>query len=64
MNMTMIDLGASSPARPGDEVTLLGMQGDARVGADDWGEWAQTINYEIVTRLPAELPRVYEPLSV
>jgi alanine racemase len=64
MNMTMIDLGASSPARPGDEVTLLGMQGDARVGADDWGEWAETINYEIVTRLPAELPRVYEPLSV
>lgn len=63
MNMTMIDLAAAAAAKPGDEVTLLGRQGHAEVSADDWGEWAETINYEIVTRLPAELPRSYEPLS-
>jgi alanine racemase len=63
MNMTMVDLGGAPQAKPGDEVTLLGRQGDAEVSADDWGDWAETINYEIVTRLPAELPRVYEPLS-
>jgi alanine racemase len=63
MNMTMIDLAAVPQAQPGDEVTLLGPQGDAAITADDWGGWAETINYEIVTRLPAELPRVYEPLS-
>jgi len=63
MNMTMIDLAQAPGAKPGDEVVLLGRQGEALVSADDWGEWAETINYEIVTRLPAELPRVYDPLS-
>lgn len=63
MNMTMIDLAAVPEAKPGDEVVLLGRQGEGEVSADDWGEWAETINYEIVTRLPAELPRVYEPLT-
>jgi alanine racemase len=63
MNMTMIDLGAAPDAKPGDEVTLIGRQGECEVTADEWGEWAETINYEIVTRLPAELPRVYDPLS-
>ena len=57
MNMTMIDLGAGSSAKPGDPVTLLGSDGAAEVTADEWAEWAETINYEIVTRLPAELPR-------
>jgi alanine racemase len=63
MNMTMVDLGGAPNAKPGDEVTLIGRQGDLEVTADDWGDWAETINYEIVTRLPAELRRVYEPLS-
>lgn len=63
MNMTMIDLEAAPAAKPGDEVTLLGRQDGSEVAADDWGEWAETINYEIVARLPAELPRLYDPLS-
>lgn len=63
MNMTMIDLAAVPQAKPGDDVVLLGRQGEGEVTADDWGEWAETINYEIVTRLPAELPRAYDPLS-
>jgi alanine racemase len=29
------------------------------VSAGDWAKWAETINYEIVTRLPSEVPRVY-----
>jgi alanine racemase len=63
MNMTMIDLAAVPQAKPGDDVTLVGTQGEAAITADEWGDWADTINYEIVTRLPAELPRLYEPLS-
>lgn len=59
MNMTMIDLGATQ-ARPGDPVVLIGSQGDARVTADDWADWAETINYEIVARLPSELTRIYD----
>jgi alanine racemase len=59
MNMTMIDLGQTQ-ARPGDPVVLIGNQGDAAVTADDWADWAETINYEIVTRLPSELTRTYD----
>jgi alanine racemase len=62
MNMTMIDLAATPDAEAGDDVTLLGRQGEAQITADEWAQWAETINYEIVTRLPAELPRAYEPL--
>lgn len=63
MNMTMIDLGPDSRVRPGDRVTLIGTDGGAAVTAEDWAEWAETINYEIVARLPAEIPREWEEAS-
>jgi alanine racemase len=59
MNMTSIDLTAAPNAHVGSKVTLLGADGDARVDADMWAAWCDTINYEIVTRLPSELPREY-----
>jgi alanine racemase len=59
MNMTQIDLSRAPKARVGSAVTLIGRDGDAVVGADDWAAWAETINYEIVARLPSELPRTY-----
>ncbi|HVR47832.1 MAG TPA: alanine racemase [Candidatus Binatia bacterium] len=59
MNMTEIDLRLAPKARVGSVVTLIGRDGDAAVQADDWATWADTINYEIVTRLPSELPRTY-----
>jgi alanine racemase len=59
MNMTEIDLTDAPGAHAGSIVTLIGCDGDAAVGADDWAQWADTINYEIVTRLPNELRRVY-----
>jgi alanine racemase len=59
MNMTEIDLTAAPNAQPGSVVTLIGCDGDVTIGADDWAAWADTINYEIVTRLPGELRRTY-----
>jgi len=59
MNMTMIDLANAPEAAIEDRVTLIGRDGNASITADDWAAWAQTINYEIVTRLPAEIPRTY-----
>ena len=59
MNMTQIDLTPAPQAHTGSNVTLIGSDGAASVTADDWANWAGTINYEIVTRLPSELPRVY-----
>lgn len=59
MNMTIIDLSAAPEANIGERVTLIGKDGNATIAADDWAAWAQTINYEIVTRLPSEIPRTY-----
>lgn len=59
MNMTEIDVTCAPNARPGSIVTLIGRDGDVTIAADDWAAWAETINYEIVTRLPSELPRTY-----
>jgi alanine racemase len=59
MNMTEIDLTRAPRAHAGSHVTLLGREGDVSVTADDWAVWSETINYEIVTRLPSDLPREY-----
>ncbi|HSD67468.1 MAG TPA: alanine racemase [Vicinamibacteria bacterium] len=44
----------------GDEVVLVGEQGDARVTVEDLAEWAGTIPYEILTAINGRVPRVYE----
>jgi alanine racemase len=59
MNMTQIDLSQAPKAHAGSTVTLIGREGDASIGADDWAAWSDTINYEIVTRLPSELRREF-----
>jgi alanine racemase len=59
MNMTQIDLSNAPSAHVGSPVTLIGRDGETAVGADDWATWSDTINYEIVTRLPPNLPREY-----
>ncbi len=59
MNTTTIDVTDAQHARPGSSVTLIGQDGEHSVTADDWAAWAKTINYEIVARLPAHVPRVY-----
>jgi alanine racemase len=59
MNMAFVDLTHAPAARVGSAVTLIGRDREQEVGADDWAAWCDTINYEIVTRLPASLSRSY-----
>lgn len=59
MNMCFIDLTHAPQAHTGFVVTLIGRDGEAEISADDWATWAETINYEIVTRLPAHLTRTF-----
>ena len=58
MDYLTVDLG-DTEAKAGDEVTLLGEDGDASITAEDLAAWAETIPYEIVTRLISRLPRFY-----
>ena len=43
----------------GDEVVLIGEQGEGRITAEELASLAGTINYEIVTSLNGRIPRVY-----
>ncbi|MCE7871041.1 alanine racemase [bacterium CPR1] len=59
MNMTMVDVTDVPDAAPGDEVVLIGRQGQQRVSAEEVAGWSGTINYEVVTRIPTVVPRIY-----
>ncbi|NOK09210.1 alanine racemase [Corallococcus exercitus] len=58
MNHLMVDVTrATSDERP-VTATLLGRDGEESVSAESLAGWAQTIHYELVTRLGAHLRRV------
>jgi len=59
MNMTSIDLTGAPQAHVGSRVVLLGNDAGASVSADAWAGWCDTINYEIVARLPSHIERRY-----
>jgi alanine racemase len=59
MDLTMIDVTDIRGVTEGDEVTLLGRQGNAEISADEMAAWANTISYEILTSIGARVPRVY-----
>jgi len=59
MDFTMIDVGQMPGVKPGDEVTILGPQGDERITADDIATLTGTINYEVTTGLTGRMPVSY-----
>jgi len=58
MDQVVIDVGDAA-VEVGDEVVLMGAQGDAEVSADEWAERTGTINWEIVCGFGPRLPRRY-----
>jgi alanine racemase len=62
MDITIIDVTDVPTVKPGDEVVIIGKQGKETISAEDVGEMAVSINYEIVTRINPLLPRIL-PLS-
>jgi alanine racemase len=58
MDQLMVDVG-DTPVDVGDEVVLIGRQGDAEITATEWAEQLGTIAYEIVTGIGARVPRTY-----
>jgi alanine racemase len=57
MDQLVIDVGQDDVAI-GDEVVVLGRQGDEAITADEWAERDGTISWEILTRIGPRLPRV------
>ncbi len=56
MDQVVIDVGDAA-VDVGDEVVLLGAQGDAAITADEWAARLETINYEITCGFGPRVPR-------
>ena len=59
MDLTTIDLSHTTALNPGDAVTLLGTEGDARLDAQQIARVAGTISYNILCSISARVRRVY-----
>jgi alanine racemase len=57
MDQLLIDCGADD-VKPGDDVVLLGRQGDEQITAEEWARRADTITWEILCGIGARVPRV------
>jgi alanine racemase len=58
MDQIVVDVGDASVA-VGDEVVLLGQQGDEEITADEWAERVDTIAYEIICAIGPRVPRKF-----
>lgn len=58
MDQTMLDATEIPDVRQGDEVVLIGRQGDAEISVEQVAERLGTINYEVVSEILARVPRV------
>ncbi len=59
MDMMMVDVSSVAGVKAGEEVILLGRSGDKQISADDIARWADTIPYEILTRISSRVARQY-----
>jgi alanine racemase len=58
MDQTMLDVTAIPGVRQGDEVVLIGRQGEAEITVEQVAEQLGTINYEVISEILARVPRV------
>lgn len=58
MDQIVVEVG-DDPIEIGDEVVLIGRQGEEEVTAEEWADRAGTITYEIVCGFGPRLPRRY-----
>jgi alanine racemase len=58
MDQIVVDCGVDDSVQPGDEVVLLGRQGDESITADDWAAMLGTISYEVVCGVGPRMPRI------
>jgi alanine racemase len=59
MDLTTIDLSHTTALAPGDDVTLLGAEGSARLYAPEIARVAGTISYNILCSISSRVKRVY-----
>lgn len=59
MNVTVVDVTDIPGVQAGDEVVIMGSQGEKEITVDDIAGWMDTINYEVLCLFGNLNPRVY-----
>lgn len=59
MDQTMLDLGAETDVKVGDEVVLIGHSGDTEITCDEWADKLNTITYEVTCQFNSRVKRYY-----
>ncbi len=59
MDQIMVDVTDIPGAQVGDEVVLLGRQGDEEISAEEMAGWLDTISYEVLCSPSARVPRLH-----
>jgi alanine racemase len=59
MDVTTIDITLSPQLKPGDEVTLLGREGDVSLDAQQIAKTAGTISYNVLASIGTRVKRYY-----
>ena len=57
MNMMVIDVTDLPDVKVGDEVVMIGTQGELTITVGSFGDMNQSLNYELLARLPHHIPR-------
>ncbi len=60
MDQLMVDVTRIEGAAVGDEVTLIGKDGDEEITAEELGDLSGRFNYELACDLGKRIPRVYK----
>jgi len=60
MDQTMLDVGHIRDVQVGDEVVLIGRQGNAEIPIEKIAKLAGTIPYEILSSVTDRVPRIYK----
>ncbi|MBL6448980.1 alanine racemase [Fulvivirga sp. 29W222] len=60
MNMMMVDITDVTGVSKGTEVTLIGGHEETAISVASFGELSNQLNYELLTRLPRDIPRITE----
>jgi alanine racemase len=58
MNLMTVDVTDIPEIQKGDEVVLIGKQGDLAISVASFSELSNQLNYELLTRLPYKIPRI------
>ncbi len=57
MNLCSVDITRIQNVKEGDEVVIIGKQGENEATVSSFSDMSNLLNYELLTRLPTDIPR-------